>query len=763
MKKILYLTSGILATSLVAPTIISCSKQPSASNIELNKINYIVSAAGMQQKLPSEITNSDLNNLYINNSNSLNAPLDPNYELIANIQESFDASGELVLNVQLLNKTNNTKSSIKNVKIDGFKKQPMSLKQSQQEFFKIINDMTHSDRSTVMFASNASLVHTQMVLIHLINYYLMKEDPSLKTNNNKLIHILQNNFYTEGNTAADLRFNVEYLKGISYDNSLTLEEMMSINISDSTTSLAKDSHIFKDQKVGDHMASMISSVNSTFDKIQNDDSITNKKTDSVLSDLAFSDFLLKYNPNNPNDPLYKIFKNSARIVLVSDGAAHTARFERRMVSAIENSLTKLYTNEEAMARLNEIQTLSFDQLKQQNKLMTINDMMNFCLMRRTVDSSVSGETEKYNFIQAFHYDPSYIKGVNLENKYKWNIEAFSLNHEDYGQALLTNDANKQEFNKKFTDMFHVDYSSQESIERTVFENGFKSYDPNKKNAIFFGSSLFTPLTSNNGTISRLENFANLRNHVQDIFVKFAEIFPPEEYNIIFKFHPVFKGDTAVKLSQLYTAKLKNDPRFIDPIIFNPKIPFETLISTDYYEYKKFKDGITQTNNSIIFRGDKPEEWSKYFGLQATTSLIQTTRLFYESTFNLSLSQTEKLIPLEYFPIPSLFLIISREGIDPKTHDKYAANMNSLNDVYKTYNPSYLYPELNLSQENDRFKLNHTVSTYKFVGVSAFEKNSSWTTVVSILLVTFAILGSLGIVFFRFIKLLFNKIKTFFQK
>ena len=78
--------------------------------------------------------------------------------------------------------------------------------------------------------------------------------------------------------------------------------------------------------------------------------------------------------------------------------------------------------------------------------------------------------------------------------------------------------------------------------------------------------------------------------------------------------------------------------------------------------------------------------------------MHSTKIFYQSTFNLTKEQVELLIPFKNFPIPKYFKIISREeqDIDENTN-YYNENLNILKKMYQYVSPSIKYNNSNLKK------------------------------------------------------------------
>ena len=326
--------------------------------------------------------------------------------------------------------------------------------------------------------------------------------------------------------------------------------------------------------------------------------------------------------------------------------------------------------------------------------MTKNDIYNLLLLEEKIDS-------KFDFIHLVHYDSSYANNLFtdktdqngnfielLDEKNKWKVSSVSLNVLDYAN-LLKDQSKKSAFINSFDEAFFVDDKSE------LFVSLDKdNFDPKKKTAIFIGSSLFSPQITRNHEVTSLEEFTNLREYVQNSFNQFLTKYPQDEYNIVFKHHPVYSAEDSVKLTQIYTNNQIKIPNVI-----NSRIPFEYLLSSELAKVQKGEESI------LFFKNGKQEIEPKFklFGFQATTSLIHTTRLFLETSLKISHDEIEKVISFDDFLVPTLFDVIEKPIFDPKKYNKFESNRKKIENSYRFFNPSQWNSEI--SNENDRFLFN----------------------------------------------------------
>lgn len=90
-----------------------------------------------------------------------------------------------------------------------------------------------------------------------------------------------------------------------------------------------------------------------------------------------------------------------------------------------------------------------------------------------------------------------------------------------------------------------------------------------------------------------------------------------------------------------------------------------------------------------------------YGLQATTSIIHTTKIFLETNTNLNANQINQIIGFQNFPVPHLFDVINRHIFDPKKFNKFNSNINKITNLYRYFNPSYWNQQ---HSDSDRFDL-----------------------------------------------------------
>ena len=438
----------------------------------------------------------------------------------------------------------------------------------------------------------------------------------------------------------------------------------------------------KSQVAEDHIAPIL---NYLIESAKNHD-----KINAVVPDIYFMQLFDAFSPS-VNNPLIQLLSKAKSILLTTDGNGH-------IVKVVENGLLKFVLSPEfnrqseqtIKENLKNIQDLNAEKISK----LTKNDIYNLLLLEEKIDS-------KFDFIHFVHYDSSYANNLFsnktdqngnfielLDEDKKWKVSSVSLNVLDYAN-LLKDQSKKAAFIKSFDEAFFVDDKSELFV--SLDQDNF---DPKKKTAIFIGSSLFSPQITRNHEVTSLEEFTNLREYVQNSFNQFLTKYPQDEYNIVFKHHPVYSAEDSVKLTKIYTNNQIEIPNVI-----NSRIPFEYLLSSELAKAQRGEESILFFKNSK----QKIEPKFKLFGFQATTSLIHTTRLFLETSLKISHDEIEKVISFDDFLVPTLFDVIEKPIFDPKKYNKFESNRRKIENSYRFFNPSQWNSDI--GTENDRFLFN----------------------------------------------------------
>ncbi len=532
-----------------------------------------------------------------------------------------------------------------------------NLKESQQYFFDYINYLTKSDNPILIVERNASLSCQQSIYLILSNYFnnIKKDNPNI------LIDIVPMIF----DTPSSQRFNIELLKKYNM-----------VNVIQNTIDNTKINFSF----TNNNDMSQNLDINNNIDLIRQS---SKDGINFVINDLDFYRFISAKQSFNQDDTIFKIIKNANTICLTCDGNAQINEIVPFFEKFLNSNQFKKYDDQSTMKLINDIESGYRDSFN-------LNDLINMMLIRASVDN-------KFNFIHMLNFDSSYINNMSINNapisdELKYNVSSFSFNPEDYAKNCLNNNQYFEQYIKLFSALF---YLMDEEGNDSIFISNGNLIDNNKPMMMFVGSSLFRPFSKESdkydpNMISRLEVFPNLRKAVQKTFDMFLEKFPVDKYNIIFKHHPAFNKEEAIGLTKIYTSNKINEP-----IIINPRIPLEALVASEYAKL------FTHQTSFLFKEKDNYDTAFSLFGLQATTTTIATTRLFFESTFNLTPRQTAQKISLQNFPIPSLYDLVLLENEDPTQNNKFNKNIKTVRNIYKYWNYSQAFNKKN-EIDHDRF-------------------------------------------------------------
>ena len=591
------------------------------------------------------------------------------------------ASTAIVLNFQD-NQAIDDKLEAFNIAKNQEMNQSFDLKESQKYFFDYIKWLNDQNEDPIAILNvSASLPYQEALFIAMVNQF--------NGSKNELTMIQEEKFrqsprYDINKLLAkdDSPFNVlneDKDQPATIVNSIKKDKVNVLFDQRNPNALIPQS---KDRIDEEHIAPILNYL------IEHAKTKTNK-INIVIPDIFFMQLFNDFSPS-AKDPLIQLISKAKSILLTTDGNAHIVKVvESGLLKFVLSPEFKRQSEETIKENLKAIQNLDDSKIKK----LTKNDIYNLLLLEEKIDG-------KFDFIHLVHYDSSYSNNLFtdktdqngnfielLDEKNKWKVSSVSLNVLDYAK-LLNDQSKKSEFIKLFDEAFFVDDKSELFV--SLDKNNF---DPKKKTAIFIGSSLFSPQTKNH-EITSLEEFANLREYVQKSFNQFLEKYPQDEYNIVFKHHPIYSAKDSVKLTQIYTNN-----KIEIPNVINSKIPFEYLLSSELAKAERGEESI------LFFKNNKQEIEPKFklFGFQATTSLIHTTRLFLETSLKISHEEIEKVISFDDFLIPTLFDVIEKPFFDPKKYNKFDSNKMKIENTYRFFNPSQWNSEIDT--KNDRFLFN----------------------------------------------------------
>ncbi len=650
----LLIGAGVTCATIASPILTSCScKYNSTSNysslwkVSNNNCIYIENSNFTDNLNNIEIKDKDNNPINFNKQTSS----------IKNngIYLSLNENHNNLDYVKVINTSNNDSIVLTDSNIKTFNN--INLADDQKIFFDWIKDTCNNNIPTIGFIRNAALTYQQAFYIALINYFYNVQSNNL---NDSSYWFAWDHLWTQNK----INFNA-----------LIENKVWNGNYEFSSNNIAKNNfNLYKNIDIYDNVNQIIETFTTIMEKHNVD------KFDFVTDEIQFMHMFR----NNKSKFFNFIFKHANKIIILSDGAYHTNTTVPYLINQYQNH--KIKSREQIIDMYNEF-------LKG-NRSLTQNCVLDLLLLKNYEQNN---HNSKFNFVQFINYDSNIFNSINLNDVYRWNESSFSTNFVDYGKNILTDTNSIQKYLDVYTKLFfNVDLSLN-----NLFVSGQSEYDPNKKNAIFLGSSLFKPLKGNvsENNFSRLDIMPDVLNEVQNTITTILTKYPPNEYNIIFKLHPVFSNaDDPQCLGAINYVKQITNNAITNPIIVNSSIPLETWIAYDYYNY------TNNSGQSVIFKSNKPEEWSTFFGLQATTTTIQTTRQFYQSTFGIDKYKVAQLIPFSNFPIPKLFPIIDRLTKNNSTHDYSNANLQDVENIYKPYCPSITFGMDNL-EDYDSIILN----------------------------------------------------------
>lgn len=641
-------------------SIVSCSKTKEiVENLE-NQIIHFLNDNKILVKIKNvenvdeiiEIKDQKNNNLKLNKNNSFKQGDD--------LYLTIDDIEKLELNSNLFIKLNNNKKlTIKVSKVKTFKQ--YNLEESQNYTFNLIKEISQNNIPTIIDAIDSPLILQQGFFCALVEYF----NNLNKANNDFNFVLVENKTFNRNWIDFDVLKNNKIWNGID-----SLDEINKNNIG--KFNLVKDNPFF----------GTFENYKKIIDKISNFSNDKNQKFDFVLSGHLINEYINDFKNNKQNSKLAYMLKKANRIVFLTEGGSHLDR----IVPYLEDLLMNFnpQSRNEIINKLNNYQN---DQIE----FLELEDLLNILLLK---NYSSTNENSNFSFISFLNYDSNIQNSLNLNDNQQWTEKTISFEFNKYAN-LINESTNKKLYLQTYKNLFFK--KNQE-----VLVSGLEQWDPNKKNAIFLGSSLFVPfgdeLSITPDNFSRLQqNFPNLKQKIQETMKTLLEKFPINEYNVIFKLHPRFapSSDSSInnEIAKNYIKLITNN-EIENPIIVNSEIPIETLLSVDYFN-------SINNERSYFFNQTqkfKSYEQTTFFGLQATTSSLHSSKIFYQSTFNLTKEQVELLIPFNNFPIPKYFKIINREeqDIDENTN-YYEQNLDRLKKMYQYVSPSIKYNNSNLKK------------------------------------------------------------------
>lgn len=649
-KKLIISTSILAGLTIVSTSVVVAGCSKSESKIDINNYEHssiwnLDDKKAIYLEKYNLTQNLDDIKIYDNSNNEI--PFDKENSRISQNDLLINFFDDTNLPEEIKIENINTKEFVllSNNDLKTFKK--YNLLEDEKYFFELIKDMSSNKIPSIGLMRDASLIIQQAFYISLVNYF---NNPNSKDD--------QTFLFGKSLLWDQKRFNAQALIDANVWNGNTNASEQQYQ----KFNLFQDNNIqnYKSEIINEFNQILINTNNQFFDYFQDE-----------------NDFMIQLMNFNA-DYFNFLFKHANRIILMSDGAYHVNTTIPQLVYLLNNH--KPRSRQETIKVLNDFRSGKIQSLTQK-------DVLDFMLLKN-YESLNNNVDSKFNYISFINYDANIFNSISLNDNRKFNDSAFSTNFVDYKNCI-----DLVENQQKYLDVYSKLLVSKNLTKNDIFISGVNEYNPNKKNAIFIGSSLFKPMdgivTPDN--FSRLDSMPNVLNEIQNTFKEFLNKFNPDEYNIIFKLHPVFanKNDPENLGAKNYIKQITNG-LITSPIIVTPEIPLETWIALDYY---KFQNNPNNTNESIIFRQNNninAKSWTTFFGFQATSTTIHTARLFYQNAFNLNKEEVAQLIPFSNFPIPKLFPVVDRLKADNDSYDYTEDNIKTINNIFKAFCPSIQY-------------------------------------------------------------------------
>lgn len=530
-------------------------------------------------------------------------------------------------NLYLISKKENKKYSYE---LTGWLREQNSVL-SYQEFYDDIKDSAENDYPSFFFTRNAGQVYTASFQHALAQLELIKKDPNF--NNKKLkdvilvIDTLVNDYEkTISEEQSTQRFDFKFLLDKYGD---VVERKISNDLSKSRLGVLNDTKYLSNYKWKYNI------------QIRNNDEILNfldfylkngvKKFNFYIPDISFQK--MKREVKNT------LFKYANKIVLLSDGNSQPWGFYEKNYLEWVKKQEKFYSPEELEKIWNDYQEGKSDEILN----------MDYQHFYRTK-----------NKMKIFHLDGSYAKSLYDDKIKKGALTIYNspLSHIGVKENLkLTN-----EFS---SDIFKLNKIENTSLETMTLHN-FSKYNENKKNLIFIGSSLFKKYWS------KWDENNPVKKEFNAVFDKIKTLYPPSEYNYIFKLHPAFnKNEDIIG----YINKITNN--FEDAIILK-NYNWEAIMD---YEMSKIKNNEKSwLFSKDDFKNDKNSSKTTLWGMQGTTTVIMSSLKFLESSLQLPMKNFLSFVNPRNFPVSNTFDIIIKGGKFLGQEE----NHNKINEVYKYF-------------------------------------------------------------------------------
>ncbi|AZG68498.1 hypothetical protein [Mycoplasma struthionis] len=505
-------------------------------------------------------------------------------------------------------------------------------------FFKLATYLANDESPSIYFSRNAGQFYNTSFYLLSLELSKLKEHV-----NKKILYLMNEEVYNPENSIS--RFNFENILN-EYGDILKTE--------DGQLGIVSNTKYLTNNKTDISYANFVDSKHELEQYINYLALNNNKKANVIMCDISFDDL--------DDATRNKLFKVAKKIILLPDGNAQPFKF-------INNDYLNWVKTEKDV--------LSEEQIQKQFIEFVNSD-------KETLDMNYHNLYRLKNYIEIYNIDGRYIDFFNNEienlnkSEYKIDVYDFPIN---VNKSYLDKGYNF-DFNKVISLYDDINKLSNKSLLELLDKP--QEYDKNKKNLIYLGSSLFTKYTSlaDQGKY-RVEYNLEASKEIEEYFDKLMELYPPQEYNYLFKLHPVYKGEEAkIYLSKLTKNKVPN------PILIDSSVSWENILMK---EYEKLK-----TNESILFdKNDFKNNNSKTVltGLQATSTTLLSTYTFLVSEFNIDLKKSYAFLNPKNFPISNKFNLVFRDKNLGNDLKMYNENKKLMINVLAYYMLSNVFPSL----------------------------------------------------------------------
>ncbi|VEU74357.1 Uncharacterised protein [Mycoplasmopsis citelli] len=352
-----------------------------------------------------------------------------------------------------------------------------------------------------------------------------------------------------------------------------------------------------------------------------------------------------------------ILEHANKIVILSDGNAQPYSFiNDDYIKWVKNQKTH-FSQEELLKAWDSLKT-SNPQKIDFHYFYTLEDKFKIYNLNGKYAKSFNDQLEKEGFEWA-----------------KINIYDYPLNYLNITKNLPQ--LNEQEFLSDYNKLVNLDNKKLEDL----IVAGKQNFNKSKKNIVFTGSSLFR---QDKGGPWRIKSDTLSRKELHAYFNKILDLYPPDQYNYLYKLHPVYKGNQALEYIKEFTNGHEKEA-----IILDPSISWENMLALDMQ--------ALENNESVLFDRDdftSGQVKTKLFGIQPTSTVLLATIVMLQAQFKITLEQALVFVDPKNFPISDTFNIVKRD-FHYTGNDGQEANRKELYKVYKHFIETGLFPSIEL--------------------------------------------------------------------